>query len=84
MDEHPPEVYKLLLTAREAAAALSVCEKTLWSITEPRGDLPCVHVGRRVLYSVDDLRRWIDRKKTTIQEERSGPAMAARSDVPSS
>ena len=57
---NPP---KLLLHAREAAAALSVCEKTLWSMTEPRGDLPCVRIGRRVLYSVDDLRRWIDQKR---------------------
>lgn len=54
---------RLLLAAREAAAALSVCEKTLWSITQPRGDLPCVRIGRRVLYSVDDLRTWIAKKK---------------------
>lgn len=51
---------RLLLPVREAAAALSICEKTLWSITRPRGDLPCVRIGRRVLYAVDELRRWID------------------------
>lgn len=54
---------KLLLSVREAAAALSVCEKSLWSMTEPRGNLACVRIGRRVLYSVDDLRHWIDQKK---------------------
>ena len=54
---------KLLLSARETALALSVCEKTLWNITEPRGDLPCVRINRRVAYSVEDLRRWIDQKK---------------------
>lgn len=54
---------RLLIPAREAAAALSICEKTLWSMTEPRGDLPAVRVGRRVLYDPDDLRRWIDAQK---------------------
>jgi predicted DNA-binding transcriptional regulator AlpA len=54
---------KLLLPAPEAADLLSICEKTLWSITAPRGDLACVRIGRRVLYSVDDLRRWIESKK---------------------
>ena len=54
---------KLLLAAREAAEALSVCEKTLWSLTQPRGDLPCVRIGRRVLYDVADIRKWIESKK---------------------
>ena len=43
--------WRLLVPAPEAAQSLSVCEKTLWSITEPRGDLPCVRIGRRVLAS---------------------------------
>jgi predicted DNA-binding transcriptional regulator AlpA len=40
-----------------------VCQKTLWSMTEPRGDLPCVRIGRRVLYDRRDLLAWIDRRK---------------------
>ncbi len=59
----PSSVAKLLLPAREAAQALSVCEKTLWSITQPRGDLPCVRIGRRVLYDQRDLLAWIDKQK---------------------
>ncbi len=54
---------KLLLATREAAEAMSVCEKTLWSMTVPRDDLPCARTGRRVLYDPADLRRWIDRRK---------------------
>lgn len=49
---------RLLLSAREAAQALNICERKLWDLTN-RGGLPCVRVGRRVLYSPDDLRRWI-------------------------
>ena len=54
---------KLLLTVREAAAALSVSERTLWGLTAPRGDLPCVRVGARVLYSVDTLRAWVAKRQ---------------------
>lgn len=51
---------RLLLDAREAAKALGICEKSLWNVTRPRGTIPCVRIGKRVLYSVADLQRWID------------------------
>ena len=50
---------KLLITPREAAETLSVCEKTLWSLTAPRGPIRCVRLGRSVRYSVDALREFI-------------------------
>jgi hypothetical protein len=50
----------LLLTPRDAAQALSVCEKTLWSVTVPRGQLRAVRIGRLVRYSIDDLRHYAD------------------------
>jgi excisionase family DNA binding protein len=49
-----------LLRPREAAAVLSVSERTLWSLTWPRGPIRPVRVGRAVRYSVADLQRWID------------------------
>ncbi len=50
----------LLLTAREAAQALRISEKTLWSLTQPRGPIPVVRVGQRsVRYSVAALEQWI-------------------------
>lgn len=58
-----PQPVKMLLTSREAAAALSVCEKTLWSITAPRGPLPVVKIGRAVRYSVTDLEAFIKCQK---------------------
>jgi hypothetical protein len=51
---------KLLLAAREAARALSISERTLWSMTVPRGPIPCARMGTRVLYSVSALQKWID------------------------
>jgi hypothetical protein len=57
MIDNAPE--KLLLSAREAAKALSVCERTLWSMTMPRGPIPLVRIGNRCLYSTEALRQWI-------------------------
>jgi hypothetical protein len=51
----------LLLTARDAARALAVSEKTLWSLTMPRGTVPAIRVGERSLrYSVTALAKWIE------------------------
>jgi excisionase family DNA binding protein len=52
----------LLLTATEAAEALAISPRTLWSLTDS-GDLPCVRIGRAVRYDPADLRAWIDRRK---------------------
>lgn len=52
-------VPKLLLTSREAARALSISQRTLWSLTAPRGPIPAVHLSRSVRYSEATLRRWI-------------------------
>lgn len=49
---------KLLLTAREAAAALSISERSLWGLTN-QGILRCVRIGRSKRYSIDDLRAFI-------------------------
>jgi excisionase family DNA binding protein len=57
-----PAGARLLLTPREAAGALSVCEKTLWSLTK-RGELPAVRIGRSVRYDLADLRAFIEGRK---------------------
>jgi excisionase family DNA binding protein len=48
----------LLLTPRQAAKSLSICEKTLYSLTK-KGELQAVRIGRAVRYSIEDLNRWI-------------------------
>jgi hypothetical protein len=59
---------KLLLSSREASKALSISERTLWSLTAPRGPIPVIRCGSRVLYSVDALRRWIDAQTGAVGE----------------
>lgn len=51
-------VTRLLLSPRETAKMLSICEKTLWTLTK-NGQIPVVRIGRSVRYSMDDLREWI-------------------------
>ena len=52
----------MLLSPREAAKALSICERTLYGLTKS-GQLPALKIGRAVRYGVDDLRAWIERSK---------------------
>ncbi|MBN2580947.1 MAG: helix-turn-helix domain-containing protein [Pirellulales bacterium] len=60
---------KLLLSACDAAEALSISQRSLWSLTAPRGPIPALRLGNRVLYPVDGLRRWIDAQTAAAGEE---------------
>ena len=50
---------RLSLRPREAAEALGISERTLWTWTK-RGDVPHVRRNGTVLYPVDLLRRWLN------------------------
>ena len=50
----------LLLTGREAARMLAICERTLYTLTKA-GAIPAVRIGRAMRYSVEDLRAWVRR-----------------------
>lgn len=53
---------RMLITPAEAAFALSVSERKLWSMTNA-GEIPCVRLGRAVRYSPTDLQDWIDQRR---------------------
>lgn len=53
----------LLLRPRDAARVLGIGERLLWSMTAPRGPIPCVRFGRCVLYPLTDLQALIDSLK---------------------
>ena len=52
----------LLVDSRKAAAMLSISQRLLFTLTK-QNTIPHVRINRRVLYSPDDLRRWIDQQK---------------------
>ena len=54
---------KLLLSALEAAVAIGVSERKFWEMVK-EGELPKpIRVGRKSLWSVEELREWIRQKK---------------------
>jgi excisionase family DNA binding protein len=53
----------MLLTVRQAAEALQISERKLWSMTAS-GEIPRVRIGRSVRYDPIDLRAWIEAQKT--------------------
>lgn len=63
MQSDAPPIPRLLLRAPDAAEALGISERTLWAYTKPRGSIPAVKIGGRVLYDPRDLTAWIDRQK---------------------
>jgi hypothetical protein len=60
---------RIALRPREAAKMLGVSEKKLWLMTMPRGNVPCVRVGSRVLYFRHQLERWADEELTRQTHE---------------
>jgi excisionase family DNA binding protein len=57
------ETAPMALTLREAAAQLSISQRTLWKLAKD-GRIPCVNVGtggrrRKLLFPVEGLREWL-------------------------
>jgi hypothetical protein len=52
----------LLWNAKRAAAALGISPRLLWTMTNT-GEIPCIRIARRVLYSPDSLRAWRDARE---------------------
>jgi len=49
---------RLALRPREAAKALGIGTRLLWSLTN-QGLVPCVRCGRAILYPVAQLEAWL-------------------------
>ena len=56
-------VPRLLISPREAAQALAVSPRKLWSLTNS-GEIRSVKIGRLVRYDPADLAAWIESNKT--------------------
>lgn len=50
----------LLLSPRQASQALAISERTLFTLTKA-GKVPHIRIGKLVRYSVDSLRKYIER-----------------------
>ena len=54
-------IEKLSLRSREAAQALGISERTLWSLCQ-RNEIPHVKTGRVVLFPIASLKQWLEEK----------------------
>lgn len=59
-----PQFDPIALRPRQAARVLGIGERTLWRLSSPRGPIPCVRVGRIVLYTMESLADWLARQAT--------------------
>lgn len=66
-DQPATEPQPLLLSAVQAAKSLGICQKSLWSLTAPRGPIRCVRIGSRVLYSMASLETFIAQQEAAQQ-----------------
>lgn len=60
-NEKRPAIEPLALRAPEAAAALGISERALWTLTNC-GDVPSVRIGRSITYPVASLRAWLEQR----------------------
>lgn len=49
----------MLISATKAAELLGISARHLWTLTKS-GDIPCIRVGRRVMYSPTLLQEWVN------------------------
>lgn len=50
---------RLSLRPREAAKAIGISERSLWTLTKAN-EVPHTRLGKSVLYPVDALRKWLE------------------------
>jgi excisionase family DNA binding protein len=50
-----------LLSMKEVAEMLSISQRTVWSMTNA-GEIPCVRIRKRVLYRLEHVQGFIEKK----------------------
>lgn len=50
---------RAMLTAKEAAAQLSISARSMYDLAAPGGPVPCYRIGRAVRFAQEDLDRYL-------------------------
>lgn len=57
----------MLMRIDEVAKLLDVSERTVWALTQPRGPIRAIRVGKRsVRYAADDIQRYMEQCRGTF------------------
>jgi excisionase family DNA binding protein len=56
-------MHQKLMTSKQAAKYLCICERTLWGLSES-GGIAKVKIGRAVRFDIADLDSFIEQQKT--------------------
>lgn len=73
-------VPRLALRREEAAEALGISDRTLWTWTRS-GDVPHVRIGGVVMYPIDGLREWLASRQSGAENVGSCSAPAAKGEI---
>lgn len=66
---------RLLVSAREVCQPLGgMSYRPLWNLTYPRGPIPCIGLGRRVLYRLTHVLEFLDKLVQDQNYENERPA----------
>ncbi len=60
--DHQQQKPERQLTREEVCAMLRISKPTLWAKTKT-GEIPCIHVGRRVLYAEAAIKKYMEDNK---------------------
>jgi len=61
--------HKEVWSVRETAAKLGISERTLFSITAPRGTLKAIKIGSRVAYRPESVADWLKSQEQKMDLE---------------
>ena len=64
------ECKRKLLSVKETANVLGVSERTVWTMTAPRGRLVSCRLGHRVLYSIGAIEKFIEQQEREANYEK--------------
>jgi len=67
VNQRPKDIDPLLLSPRQASRALAISERTLFTLTKS-GAVPHIRIGKLVRYSVDSLKKYIERAGKASQD----------------
>jgi hypothetical protein len=67
-NNNPLPVPVMGLRPKQAAKVLGIGERKLWEQSQPRGPIPCVRLGKTVIYPVEQLRAWMAKECGEVVE----------------